>query len=217
MLNSDEIKIAPVGYTNTFLKLGYTGGQGGEFDIYSKNGNSVISAYVDGSDNSIFSMSEADGSGLGLHMAVAYGGGQISVLSKGNIKGGILAHPSGAELRLGGGDPSWKIAWNTGDGSYVQADHHKFLGKSDGLITGAVSTSECSAYIVIGQPTKGGYYSSVTIPSDLATGRTWQIADENCYVTFTISSNGDVTQTGSGKAEGSSATPGSIKFAYSIR
>lgn len=142
---------------------------------------------------------------------------KIKSISGIEIAGLGISDSGNAELLLGSpSDGLWTIAEYDGE-RHVHADHFHFHNKSDGLITGTVSTSECSAYIVIGQPTSGGYYSSITIPAEIATGRTWQIADENCYVTFTISSDGTVSQTGSGNAAGSTATPGSITTAYSIR
>lgn len=155
----------------------------------------------------------------GIQLASNGSGGEITLANyNGNRIAEFKAITNGSILNMGNAsDGVWTIAQYDGNGRHVHADHFHFHNKSDGLVGGTVSTSECSAYIVIGQPTSGGYYSSVTIPSEIATGRTWQIADENCYVTFTISSEGTVEQTGSGKASGSSATPGSIKYAYSIR
>lgn len=191
----------------------------GALVLRNHNAYNWLSAYIDDDAASLLEMGAADGTtGKGVSIAVSAGGnGQIAVMSKGSVKGGIIASANGGYLRLGGSSTDYDIAWNSRGTSYVQADHFHFKGATDGLITGGVPADECSAYIVIGQPTRGGYYSSVTIPSDIATGRTWQIADENCYVTFTISSDGTVEQTGSGKAEGSSATPGSITDSYSIR
>ena len=174
-----------------------------------------LQAYIDGNGQSIFDISSIGGQ-ICAEMAVYNGKGQFVVCKDGSIKGAFVATDSGAELRVGGGDRSWRMAWNDGE-SNLQADHHHFLGKSEGLVTGTLAVSDCSAYVVIGRPTSGGYYSSVTIPSEIATGKTWQIADENCYVTFTISSNGTVKQTGSGTASGSTATPGTITNSYSIR
>ena len=173
------------------------------------DGKPWLNAHVNESGFSVIELS--DSNGFGVNIGVAGGSGQFAVLNNGSIKGGMIASSNGAELRIGGGDPSWNVAWNKGQGSHLQADHHHFLGKSEGLFTGSVGVNDCSAYVVIGQPTSGGYYSSVTIPSDIATGRTWQIADEVNYVTFIISEDGSVAQTG-----GSSGS-GSIKYAYSIR
>lgn len=185
----------------------------GALVLRNHNAYNWLSAYIDDDAASLLEMGAADGTtGKGVSIAVpASGNGQIAVLSKGSVKGGLIASSSGAVLRLGGGDSSWNVAWNTGNGSHVQADHHHFLGQSDGLFTGTVGTDECSAYVVIGRPTSGGYYSSVTIPSEIATGRTWQIADEANYITFRIYSDGSVSETG-----GSSGR-GSITDAYSIR
>lgn len=168
-----------------------------------------LDAYVNESGYSVLELH--DSNGFGVNLGVAGGSGQFAVLNNGSIKGGMIASSSGAELRIGGGDSSWNMAWNKGQGSHLQADHHHFLGKSEGLFTGSVGVNDCSAYVVIGQPTSGGYYSSVTIPSEIATGRTWQIADEVNYVTFRISEDGSVAQTGG------SSDSGSIKYAYSIR
>ncbi len=179
--------------------------------LNQNQGLPIFKAYITDMGYSVVEVHDSNGAGLGVNLGVASGGGQFTVLNRGEIKGGMIASSNGAELRIGGGDSSWNMAWNKGEGSHLQADHHHFLGKSEGLFTGTVAVSECSAYVVIGRPTSGGYYSSVTIPSDIATGRTWQIADEVNYITFTISANGTVSQTG-----GSSGS-GSIVSAYSIR
>lgn len=148
----------------------------------------------------------------------SYGGEIIVANNNAKEVAYLTATKRGASLSLGNANDGVRtVAEYDYEGRHLYADHHHFLGKSDGLVTGRLAVSDCSAYVVIGRPTSGGYYSSVTIPSEIATGKTWQIADENCYVTFTISSDGTVTQTGNGTASGSTATPGSITTAYSIR
>ena len=123
----------------------------------------------------------------------------------------LEATANGTAFYMGDGtDGPWTIAEYDGK-RHVHADHFHFYNKSDGLITGTVSTSECSAYIVIGQPTSGGYGTTAIIPAAIATSRQWQIADETNYINFRISADGTVTQTG-----GSSGS-GSIIDAYSIR
>lgn len=160
----------------------------GSLWLNQSEGHSWLDAHVDQNGNSIFSMSETDGSGLGLHMAVAYGGGQISVMSKGAIKGGIMATSQGCEIRVGGGLPSYKMVWNTGEGSHVQADHHHFLGKSEGLIqylgySGNISApkDEYSAFIVIARPVSGDYITSIMIPSEQYNDKNWQAASNNGF------------------------------------
>ena len=160
----------------------------GSLWLNQSEGRPWLDAHVDQSGNSIFSLSETDGSGLGLHMAVAYGGGQISVMSKGAIKGGIMATSQGCEIRVGGGTPSYKMVWNTGEGSHVQADHHHFLSKSEGLIqylgySGNISApkDEYSAFIVIARPITGDYITSIMIPSEQFNDLNWQVASNKGF------------------------------------
>lgn len=160
-----------------------------------------------------------DGNKTTIQLAPNSYGGEI-IVANNNVDevANLAATKGGASLSLGNANDGVRtVAEYDYEGRHLYAEHHHFLGKSDGLVTGTLAVSDCSAYVVIGRPTSGGYYSSVTIPSEIATGKTWQIADENCYVTFTISSDGTVKQTGSGTASGSTATPGSITTAYSIR
>lgn len=149
----------------------------------------------------------------GIQLASNDSGGEITLANgNGNRIAEFKAITNGSILNMGNAsDGVWTIAQYDGNGRHVHADHFHFYNKSDGLVGGTVSTSECSAYIVIGQPTKGGYYSSVTIPSEIATGKTWQLADETNYITFKIYADGTVSKTG-----GSSGS-GLLTAAYSIR
>ena len=160
----------------------------GSLWLNQSEGRPWLDAYVDQSGNSIFSLSETDGSGLGVHLAVAYGGGQFTVLSKGAIKGGMMASSQGCELRIGGGTASHNMAWNKGEGSHLQADHHHFLGKSEGLIqylgySGNISApkDEYSAFIVIARPGTGEYITSIMIPSEQFNDLNWQVASDTGF------------------------------------
>jgi phage minor structural protein len=121
------------------------------------------------------------------------------------------ADGGGAQCWVGPGNGAMFKLFEYNDGINVHADSFHFWGKTSGLITGRLSNSACSAYIVFGQPTKGGYVSSIVIPSEIATGYTWQIADESNYLKFTMGSNGAATKTGG------SANSGDIVGVYSIR
>ncbi len=160
----------------------------GSLWLCQNEGHPWLDAYVDQNGNSIFSLSETDGSGLGVHIAVAYDGGQFTVLSKGSIKGGMIADPQGCELRIGGGTSSYNMAWNKGEGSHLQADHHHFLGKSEGLIqylgySGNISApkDEYSAFIVIARPITGDYITSIMIPSEQFNDLNWQVASNKGF------------------------------------
>ncbi len=172
-------------------------------------------AIVDENGFSVINVNSTAGTGIGVEIGVAGGNGQFSVWSKGSIKGGIVASASGAELRLGGGDVSHNMAWNTGNGSHLQADHHHFLGKSEGLFVEIFSNidfsysnesslnfdgSGYSAIVLCGWPGSQDSSSktSITIPvesirvgnsSIYSSGAIWQIADDNYYLAFNIYRN----------------------------
>lgn len=136
---------------------------------------------------------------------ICNGGGELRLFdATGSEKIRLVGREDCAEIRVGGGGQSWRMMWNDGE-SNVKADHFYFLNKTEGLFTSnRFPVAECSAYIVYGQPTKGGYYSSVIIPANRATDRTWQIADESNYIKFTIDSDGNVTRTGGSSNSGTS-------------
>lgn len=188
ILNSDEYTLSPVGYEGLFAKIGFYGSRGGYLNLYSSTYSPTI---------------VLENTALGGSLDISSTEGKVVSLK---------ATEQGSSFSLGNvNDGLWTIAEYDNEGRHVHADHFHFHNKTDGLITGTVAVSQCSAYIVIGQPTSGGYYSTAVIPSAIATGRTWQIADENNYIKFTISSNGTVSETG-----GSSGS-GSLTAAYSIR
>lgn len=207
VLNSDEIKIAPVGYSKTFLSLGFVGATGGDFRIYDKSGNTAIHAFLNNSDSRIIDISET--TGVSAEMASVGGNGQFVVCSKGSVKGAFIAGSSGAELRIGGAASNNSVVWDRGDGSHVRADHFHFNGATDGLITGGVPADECSAYIVIGKAKSGNLPVSVIIPSDIAEDYQWQLADDEGFTSFYISN-------GQAYVDGDYGN-GSIIATYSIR
>lgn len=171
-----------------YFLLGVTNTGARSLDLFSANGN------------------------FGIEAAVVNGNGQLSVFNEGNIKGGIIASANGAELRLGGGDVSWRMAWNNGE-SHLQADHHHFLGKSNGLIewlgqsTASTSSKDFSAFIVVGKPQTESRQSTIIIPSDL-TGY-YQIADENYYL--------DINYSGSSISKNGGSSGSAILAIYGIR
>lgn len=165
---------------------------GGQLSLKDKNGRTWFNSYINGSGSSVLDLHSTSSGEVDAQMAVVNGKGQFVVLSDGAIKGAFVATSSGAELRVGGGSSSWKTAWNNGE-SHLQADHFHFKGATDGLITGAVSADECSAYIVAMKPTSNGGYVSIIIPSAGADGSTlWQIADDSKFCNFTIDSSGNI-------------------------
>ena len=117
----------------------------------------------------------------------------------------------GAECWIGEGNGAYKIFDFLNDKIRVFAHQLTLYGKANLISGGGLSNSECSAYIVFGQPTNGGYVSSVIVPADIATSYSWQLADETNYIQFTMGSNGSAT-----KVKGSSNSGGIIGV-YSIR
>lgn len=150
------------------------------------DGKPWLDAYVNESGFSVLELH--DSNGFGVNLGVAGGSGQFTVLNNGSIKGGMIASSSGAELRIGGGDASYNMAWNKGQGSHLQADHHHFLGKSEGLIqylgySGDISApkDKYSAFIVIARPVSGDYITSIMIPSEQYNDKNWQAASNNGF------------------------------------
>lgn len=182
-------------------------------DVYVLNSNGTLNArlhYYDGYGGQVLVYGET---GKIYGVMLCNGHGELRLLTSGEQeKMRLIGGEDSAEIRVGGGDVSWRMIWNDGK-SHVQADEFKFLGKTNGLVTSKKTTTECSAYIVYGQPTRGGYVSSIVIPSDIATGNSWQIADEANYIVFTIDSFGNTTKNTSKSSSGS----GSIIGVYSIR
>lgn len=122
------------------------------------------------------------------------------------------ASGGGAECWIGEGNGVYKI-FDYNDGINLHANHLHLYGKSSGLVTSRLKASECSAYIVYGRPTSGGYVSSIIIPSSIATNYTWQLADELNYLVFSMDSNGNASK----NTSKSSSNSGSIIGVYSIR
>lgn len=182
-------------------------------DVHVLNSNGTLNArlhYYDGYGGQVLVYGET---GKIYGVMLCNGHGELRLLTSGEQeKMRLIGGENSAEIRVGGGDVSWRMIWNDGK-SHVQADEFKFLGKTDGLVTSKKATTECSAYIVYGQPTKGGYVSSTIIPSDIATGNSWQIADETNYIVFTVDSYGNATKNTSKSSSGS----GNIIGVYSIR
>ena len=181
------------------------------FFLNQSEGQPWLKNFIDKNGFSICEVYDIAERGIGIQYGVAGGNGQFTVWSQGSLKGGMIASSDGAELRIGGGDSSYNMAWNLGEGSHLQADHHHFLGKSEGLITGRVSASDCSAYIVAMKPTSSGGYVSIIIPSDKADDSTlWQIADDGKFCNFTIDSSGNISFVNGTNVTGSA-------LVYSIR
>lgn len=186
---------------------------GGSISFYRQDGNigTPIGTFkADSSDGSIIQITNGNGTITGELKTKSGAGGQLELRNESGKATFSFSNASGggAECWIGQGNGVYKF-FDYKNGINVHADHFNFYGKSSGLFySGGLSTSNCSAYIVYGQPTSGGYWSSVIIPSAIATNKTWQIADESNYISFTISSDGTVTRKG-----GSS---GSL-YIYSIR
>ena len=117
----------------------------------------------------------------------------------------------GAECWIGEGGGAYKIFDFLNDKIRIFAHQLTLYGKANLISGGGLPNSECSAYIVFGQPTNGGYVSSIVVPADIATSYSWQLADETNYIQFTMGSNGSAT-----KVKGSSNSGGIIGV-YSIR
>ena len=117
----------------------------------------------------------------------------------------------GAECWIGEGNGAYKIFDYLNDKIRIFAHQLTLYGKANLISGGSLSNSDCSAYIVFGQPTNGGYVSSIVVPADIATSYSWQLADETNYIQFTMGSNGSAT-----KVKGSSNSGGIIGV-YSIR
>lgn len=197
---------------NTEYGAFYFHNDSGALRLADSNALTWFHAFVDEDAYSRLELYGTGDAGTGVQLGVSNGSGQISVWNKGAVKGGIVAGPAGAELRLGGGDVSWRMAWNNGE-SHLQADHHHFLGKSNGLIewlgqsTASANSSEFSAFIVVGKPSTNSRQSSVIIPSDL-TGY-YQIADEDYYL--------DINYSGSSISKNGGSSGSAIIAIYGIR
>lgn len=69
---------------------------------------------------------------------------------------------------------------------------------SGGVEIGSPSRNSI-AFIVVGNSSSGHYYSTLFVPQDEATDHTWQIADDDSYTSFSLSSSGSVSgKSGSG-------------------
>lgn len=192
---------------NVHSRMGYDHNSGyGFLQLFGSNAENIR---IKGSSSGGYVRIYGDN---GVDLSSGSNGGYLSLSNSGSICAQLTANSNGGSLSLGDGDDGlWTIATYHGSRD-VYADHFHFSGKSDGLITSsALDASECSGYIVVGQPTDRGYYSSVFIPSAIAEGRNWQIADETNYILFTIS-GGRAT-----KQIGSSTGSGSIYATYAIR
>lgn len=174
----------------TFAQLQNTVGSGGQFELCAERGATIAQL--------------KNKSGAGGQLELRNEKGQAT-FSFSNASGG------GAECWIGQGEGTYKL-FDYKNGINLYVDHITFYGKNNNLfVSGGLPTNECSAYVVYGQPTSGGYYSSIVIPSALAVGNTWQIADETNYIKFTINSSGTVSRTGGSSGSGSSL------YVYSIR
>ena len=174
----------------TFASLQHITNAGAQFDLCDENG--TITAQL------------KNKAGAGGQLELRNESGKAT-FSFSNRSGG------GAECWIGEGNGAYKIFDFLNDKIRVFAHQLTLYGKANLISGGGLSNSECSAYIVYGQPTNGGYVSSIVVPADIATSYSWQLADETNYIQFTMGSNGSAT-----KVQGSSNSGGIIGV-YSIR
>lgn len=185
---------------------------GGYFRANNANEEERATLWVTSNDSGILSLKNTNGREIAVLSNKTGAGGQLELRNESGKATFSFSNASGggAECWIGQGNGTYKV-FDYKNGINLHADHLNLYGKSSGLVTSAKPTSECSAYIVYGQPTKGGYVSSVVIPSDIATNYNWQIADESNYIRFTINAAGNASETGG------SSNSGNIVGVYSIR
>lgn len=179
-----------------------------------KNSEGKNTAVLSNSGGGQLELARNDGTVIAQLKNKGGAGGQLELRNESGKATFSFSNASGggAECWVGDGRTIVKL-FDYNNGINVNANHFHFFGKSEGLVTNQLSINECSAYVIIGQPTNGGYYSSTIIPASEAVGKSWQIADENNYIVFTIDSSGGVTK----NTSKSSSNSGNIVSAYSIR
>ena len=179
-----------------------------------KNSEGKNTAVLSNSGGGQLELARNDGTVIAQLKNKGGAGGQLELRNESGKATFSFSNASGggAECWVGDGRTIVKL-FDYNNGINVNANHFHFFGKSEGLVTNQLSINECSAYVIIGQPTNGGYYSSTIIPASDAVGKSWQIADENNYIVFTIDSSGGVTK----NTSKSSSNSGNIVSAYSIR
>jgi phage minor structural protein len=182
--------------------------------ILNENAFSPVKLFLNNNGDGELDLSTENGKIIAQLKNKAGAGGQLELrneqgqatFSFSNASGG------GAECWIGEGNGVYKL-FDYNNGINVHVDHLNVYGKSSGLVTGKLKVSECSAYIVFGQPTSGGYISSMVIPSSIAAGYDWQIADEMNYIVFSIDSSGNAIK----NTSKSSSNSGTIVGVYCIR
>ena len=186
---------------------------GGYFRANNAEQEERATLWVTSNDSGILSLKNTNNKDIAVLSNKTGAGGQLELRNENGKATFSFSNRSGggAECWIGEGNGAYKIFDFLDDKIRVFAHQLTLYGKANLISNGSLSNSDCSAYIVYGQPTKGGYVSSIIIPADIATSYSWQLADETNYIQFTMGSNGAAS-----KVNGSSNS-GNIVGVYSIR
>lgn len=203
--NFDHKKIAEVSNNDSNL--------GGYFRANNAEQEERATLWVTSNDSGILSLKNTNNKDIAVLSNKTGAGGQLELRNENGNATFSFSNRSGggAECWIGEGNGAYKIFDYLNDKIRVFAHQLTLYGKANLISGGGLSNSDCSAYIVYGQPTNGGYVSSIVVPADIATSYSWQLADETNYIQFTMGSNGSAT-----KVKGSSNSGGIIGV-YSIR
>lgn len=203
--NAEENVIAEIANNSSNL--------GGYFRANNANEEERATLWVNSNDSGILTLKNTNNKNIAVLSNKTGAGGQLELRNESGKATFSFSNRSGggAECWIGEGNGAYKIFDFLNDKIRVFAHQLTLYGKANLISGGGLSNSECSAYIVYGQPTNGGYVSSIVVPADIATSYSWQLADETNYIQFTMGSNGSAT-----KVKGSTNSGGIIGV-YSIR